>query len=73
MHGIEREIDMHINYYTQDDYGCDQRIIDWFTECHEEALDKYDERNRLSMQKESFEYQEKNEREEYERLKKKYE
>ena len=73
MHGIEKEAEMYINYYTDSNYGCDQRIIDFFTACHEEAMDKWEEIVWKSQEKERKLAQENYDRNEYERLKKKYE
>ena len=71
MHGVEKESKMWITYYTHDDYGCDQRIIDFFTECHMLAMLEYEKEMDKCRRKQWERQQEIDDKKEYERLKNK--
>ena len=70
MHGVRRECDMWINYYPEY-MGCDERVLAFFEEAYQaamdawnESIDDYEDRQRRET--------ERAERAEYERLKKKF-
>lgn len=72
MHGIEKEIDMWINWYDNG-YGIDDRIIDFFQEASNEAINKHEqevwEYNKAEREKKSLE----EDKIKYEELKKRFE
>ena len=73
MHGVKKQMDFWINWYSADG-EIDKRILDFFEEAVEEAMQAYDkdqmeyrlEQQQLEQQKENIE------KSEYERLKKIY-
>jgi hypothetical protein len=72
-HGKEYKTEMDINYWPDDYSGVDHRVAEWFQQCWEDALGRY---NKLiyDSKKEQREREEKeHELKELKRLKEKYE
>ena len=71
-HGKKYEKEWWINWSPNDD-GCDQRVVDWFCECWEDAYNRYDEARYLADSENRRIAEEQAERAELARLKSKYE
>ena len=71
MHGVKKETEMWINYYPNE-CGIDSRIIEFFEECHMEAMEKWHEMSRKAEEKENKLADEQRDLREFRRLSKKY-
>jgi hypothetical protein len=71
MHDVEEEHEMYINYDAGND-GCDQRIKDFFSRCHDEAMINYQIKINEYYKKERERQLEINDKIEFERLCKKF-
>ena len=67
-HGIKDKTDMWINYWPHECCGMDKKVIDFFDSVYRRGMEKYDE-NIAEYEKD---VQERKEKEEYLRLKKKF-
>ena len=72
MHGIKNETDMYVNWWDNGQ-GIDERIVDFFRESVEESMNKYEEELNKYRIEEKRKNQELYDKQEYARLKKKYE
>lgn len=68
-HGVKDKTDMWINYYPDDEYGIDRRVVEFIQEVYDKGMKVYDKRLEQSRK----EQREKEERLQYEQLKKKFE
>ena len=72
MHGVKKEADMWINWNDNGD-GIDNRIVEFFWDASTEAMHAYDLEMTIYRIEQQRKEKEQYDREEYERLKKKYE
>ena len=68
-HGIKDKADMWINYGPQECCGMDKRVVEFFESVYSRGIEKFNE----TMAEYEKDAQERKEKEEYLRLKKKFE